>query len=97
MFFPMFFLIAFWVAWSSIWAPLGLRFGAFLNIFPNFFQMCAQGALQEGFLVDSGCPAASRMSLSHTPASVWRRLALWVPWSFFSTKRLPKGTFWHPF
>ena len=44
-----------------------------------------------------GCRATSRMSFSHTPASVWRVSAPWVPWSLLSTQSLPKSDFWVSF
>ena len=40
-----------------------------------------------------GYRAASRMSLSHTQANVWRISALLVQWSHSSPRSLPKGTF----
>ena len=41
-----------------------------------------------------GCHVASRMSLSRTPASVWRVAAPWVQWSLLGTDNFSKGAFW---
>jgi hypothetical protein len=69
------------------WPLLGAVLERFGSLCRLIFGATKPGCSQGGFLLFYGGRAASRMSFSHTPASVWRVSALWAPWGRFSTKR----------